>query len=351
MSFLSDCPFYTGSTISDPRFFVGRKENLQILRDRLTGVQPTSINIVGHHLTGKSSLLLYFVNTYRQRVSNPDRFAVVYLSLQNAACHTQAKFYRCIAQLLAANIPSNQRRLQRMLAAKEWEQVKFNELIQEFKNQEILPVLCIDNFEELLDRQEQFPNGFYDNLRYLVSNNYLMVIMASCEMLDIYSKRKQITSDFFNVFQAIDLNPGFTKEEAQTLVRLTNSAGRGLSPDLQRKALQWGQREPLLLQLAGQTLWEMQVKGKSLRWAEKAFKTQAKRFYFQPKSPLLSNLYKIISKLGEWIFWFNKNWKQMQKFWVGLIFIAVVVAILILYSYDAITFEQIKSLFQKISGK
>ncbi len=174
MSYSSDCPFYAGATISDPRFFVGRHESLQILRDRLTATQPTSINIVGRHRTGKSSLLLHFVNTYRQRVSNPDRFAVVYLSLQNAACDTQTKFYGRIAQLLAANIPWNQWRLQRMLAAKEWEQVKFNELIQEFKNQGILPVLCIDNFEELLDRQEQFPNGFYDNLRYLVSNNYLV---------------------------------------------------------------------------------------------------------------------------------------------------------------------------------
>ena len=45
----SDCPFYAGSTINDPRFFVGRQESLQVLRDRLIGAQPSSINIVGRH--------------------------------------------------------------------------------------------------------------------------------------------------------------------------------------------------------------------------------------------------------------------------------------------------------------
>ena len=347
----SDCPFYAGAAISDPRFFVGRQESLKIIDARLTGVLPTSINVVGRHRTGKSSLLLHFVRTYRQRVSNPDQFVVVYLSLQNAACDTQAKFYGSIAQLLEFNLPSQQRQLQRMLRQKmrqkKWQTDTFNKLIEAFKPQDILPVLCIDNFEELLERQEQFPNGFYDNLRYLVSNNYLMVIMASCEMLDIYSQTKQITSDFFNVFQTISLNHGLTREEAQTLVGFKNSAGQGLSPDLQQKALQWGKNQPLLLQLAGQTLWKMQVERKSLRWADKEFKTQAKRFYFQPKSLLLLIPYKIIIQLGKGIFWFTKNRKEMQNFWTGLIFLAVVSVILLAFFFGLIDFTQIKSLFQK----
>jgi AAA+ ATPase superfamily predicted ATPase len=351
MSPNSDSPFHVGSAIDDPRLFVGRQEILKLLRDRLTGAQPTSINIVGLRRTGKSSLLLHFANTYRQRVSNPDRFAVAYLSLQDAACNTQAKFYGSVAKVLSANISPEQRELQRILRVKEWEQVKFNEVIQAFKSQGILPVLCIDNFEELLERQQEFPNDFYDNLRFLAGNNYLMVIVASCEMLDIYSKRKQITSDFFNVFHFVDLNGGLTELEAKALVSLKNAAGQGLSDELQQRALHWGKREPFLLQLAGETLWEMQRDRKSLQWAQKAFKAQAKRFNFQPKSPLLSTLYKIISQLGGGILWFNKNRKEMQQFWVGLIFLAVVAGILIAFFSGAIDFEQIKLLFQKSSGK
>ena len=130
-----DCPFLAGPAITDQRFFVGRQESLKILRDRLTGAQPISINIVGRHRTGKSSLLLHFVNTYRQRVENPDRFIVVYLSLQSAACDTQDKFYGSIAKLLAVHIPNNHRALQKLLTGKQWDSMKFNELVKMCKGQ------------------------------------------------------------------------------------------------------------------------------------------------------------------------------------------------------------------------
>ena len=202
-----------------------------------------------------------------------------------------------------------------------------------------------------MERKEQFPNNFYDNLRSLVDGNHLMLVMSSCEMLDYYSKQKQITSDFFNLFQTIDLNDGFSPEDAHSLVILKNGLGEGLTSDLQKKALAWGKREPFLLQLAGRTLWEMQTDRKSLQWAEKEFKTQANRFSFQPKSPLLSDLYKLISQLGKGVLWFNKNQKEMQQFWTGLLLIAVILAILLAFSYGAINFEQIKSLVFPKSGK
>ena len=63
-----------------------------------------------------------------------------------------------------------------------------------------MPVLCVDNSEELLERSDQFPNDFYDNLRFLIDSNCLRIVMASKKIPDLYSKQKQITSDFFNVF-------------------------------------------------------------------------------------------------------------------------------------------------------
>jgi hypothetical protein len=95
----------------------------------------------------------------------------------------------------------------------------------------------------------------------------------------------------------------------------------------------------------------MQTDHKSLQWAEKEFKAQANRFSFQPKSPLLSDLYKLISQLGKWVLWFNKNRKEMQEFWAGLLFLAVIFVILLSFSYGAINFEQIKSLVFPKSGK
>ena len=106
-----------------------------------------------------------------------------------------------------------------------------------------------------------------------------------------------------------------------------------------------------MLQLAGQTLWEKQAKGKSLQWAKKAFKIQAKSFYVTPKSPLLFTLYEIIRKLGKGILWWNKNKKQITEFWVGLIFLAIVTAVLIAFTYGAINFDQIKSFIKILLGQ
>lgn len=351
-----DCPFLAGPAITDQRFFVGRQESLKILRDRLTGAQPISINIVGRHRTGKSSLLLHFVNTYRQRVENPNRFMVVYISLQSAACESQEKFYRAITKAFLGNIPSGatvgiQQALQTRLREQDWDQLKFNDLIQYLKEQSILPVLCVDNFEELLERQEKFPNDFYDNLRFLVdSSNSLMLIMASCEKLDDYSKIKRITSDFFNVFQSHNLNEGLTKTEAEELVALKNSSGKQLNYECQQMALTWGKREPYLLQLAAQTLWEVEVSNKTLQWASKNFKEQAKRVDFQPKSPLLSTLYKLISTMGQGCLWFVQNFENNKKFLFGLFVLLVLFFIVLSLSYGLPIVDLIKTIAKKLLG-
>lgn len=347
---MTDCPFYAGSTIDDPRLFIGREDALKTLCNGLTGVQACSINVVGMHRTGKSSLLVHFCNTYRQRVPEPDRFIVVYLSLQQAACHRSPEsFFSTVAKVLKQQTPVHSYSLEKLLKTRQWDQAKFKELLGAFKKASILPVLCLDNFEELLERKEDFPNGFYDNFRHFVDQNDLMVVMASCVSLEIYSKQKKITSDFFNLFQFIRLNGGLTPEEASKLVGIKNFQGDGLTPELQEKALQWGKQEPFLLQLAGRLLWQVKIGQKSLQWAEQEFKVQTQPFSFQPKSKFLAVLYRGISQIGTGVLWFNANRKDMQTFWVGLIFLVVVVVIALLFACGVIDFAQLKSLFQKTS--
>jgi len=95
---LPPCPFVAGAKITDPRLFVGRREELQVLRDRMTGAQPTSLNLYGEWRMGKSSLLYHFFQTWPQRgVSDPSLYVVVYLSLQDARTGTEEDFYRAVA--------------------------------------------------------------------------------------------------------------------------------------------------------------------------------------------------------------------------------------------------------------
>lgn len=334
---MADCPFFAGSTITDPRFFVGRREALKLLSDRMQGSQPTSINVVGRHKTGKSSLLVHFQQTYGQRVTNPDGYRVAYLSLQNSACETEEKFYREIAKELGQGEQTLDRQ-------------GFTAWVKGLKDLGILPVLCVDNFEELLEQREQFPNGFYDNLRFLIDSNCLMMVMASREMLDVYSRQKQITSDFFNVFQTIDLNGGLTETEATELVQKKNMAGERLTADVQEIALKWGKLEPFLLQLAGRTLWEMQRYNKSQKWAQVEFKKQANRFKFQPKSKFLGVLFLVAAKVGKTSLRFIENKDEIKEFWVGLFVICITLAIVILAVLGVVGAEQIQSIFEAVSG-
>ncbi|MEL6163932.1 MAG: ATP-binding protein [Cyanobacteria bacterium J06628_3] len=62
-------PFIAGPTLQNPEKFVGREEELRGIIGRMGGSQPTSLNIVGEHQIGKSSLLYYFFLTWEQLVS------------------------------------------------------------------------------------------------------------------------------------------------------------------------------------------------------------------------------------------------------------------------------------------
>ncbi len=95
-----DCPFVAGAMIRDPRLFVGRKAELRNIAARMQGAQPTSINVVGERRTGKSSLLYYLFLTGEQRVRDPARYVLAYVSLQDARTRTESAFFRTIAGAL-----------------------------------------------------------------------------------------------------------------------------------------------------------------------------------------------------------------------------------------------------------
>lgn len=70
VSSLPACPFIAGSMITNPRLFVGRKDELHSITTLMTGAQPTSINLIGQRRIGKSSLLYHFFQTWEQRVQD-----------------------------------------------------------------------------------------------------------------------------------------------------------------------------------------------------------------------------------------------------------------------------------------
>lgn len=273
-------PFIAGPMITDPRFFVGRKEELRTLAGRMSGAQPVSVNVIGERRMGKSSLLYHFFRTWEQRVDNPKRFVVVYLDLQAKTPSDEAAFYQALGRALAQQ-PAIQRveSLRRNLLAPPRTYQDFTALLEQCSDQVLLPVFCLDEFEVLLKNGEQFTDSFFDQLRGCMNVSHLMFILSSRRPLDVYAKKQNLTSAFFNLGHVMELEE-FTEEEADELVGLP-MPGRENFPALkandQKLARQWGGRHPYLLQLAANALVEARQFRRKTVWAKRRFAKEQRR--------------------------------------------------------------------------
>ncbi|WP_199329047.1 hypothetical protein [Coleofasciculus sp. FACHB-1120] len=123
------CPFVAGSKIEESWRFVGRKDELHTIASRMSGVQLTSVNVVDDKRIGKSSLLSHFSHTWEQRVLNPNRYVVIYLSLQDADCHTEEGFYQAVAEALVKPVSGWKLGLRNPLKAKPLHRQAFSDAI------------------------------------------------------------------------------------------------------------------------------------------------------------------------------------------------------------------------------
>lgn len=277
---LPSSPFVVGSKITDPQLFVGRKEELQTITLRMTGVQPVSINVVGRRRIGKSSLLYHFFQTYEIRVSEPKRYVVIYLSLQDARCQSEDGLYQAIARQLWHHLTVQRNpALIEPLRVKPFNRLAFGAAMGQYKRLGVLPVLCLDEFGPLFRHPQEFDNGFFDNLRSLMESRVLMLVVASHRKLDFYQRRHGLTSAFFKLWQVLTLSE-LTEAEAEQLICLPASTIPSATPALsiQEQSLmrQWGGRHPYLLQLAGGLLYQARQSGRDVSWAKAEFQKEAR---------------------------------------------------------------------------
>jgi hypothetical protein len=320
--------------------FVGRKDELRFIQSRMTGPQPTSVNIVGPHKIGKSSLLWHFYQNRNHRQYASSRYAVIYLSFQDGECQEENTFYQAVAQKLS-EVPVIQAKPSLVTAfqAPDWNRITFAKAIRLCEAQKILPVLCIDKFEALFQEsyREKFDEGFYDNLHSLINNSALMLVLASLETLDSYRTKYTLTSSFFNVGEERLLKK-FSEAEAQKLVELPKGNIAGAIPALteknQRLALQWGEGHPVLLQLAGRYLWEAQQRRKNVNWAKQNFENQARvvlQLSTRPKRPqkLLHWLRWLVLDVPIWVGNFAKNFGlKLDDIFTWLMGLSLIIALI-----------------------
>ncbi len=132
--------------------------------------------------------------------------------------------------------------------------------LQEFVAKKLVPVLCIDEFERISDRQE-FSLDFYEGLRAMTTTLDLVLVIASKNPLHLVVSKNARGSPFFNIFERLLLKP-FTYTDAEQFIR-EKSKVAGFMPQERDYLWKYGRESedeqawlPLRLQLTGKILSE-----------------------------------------------------------------------------------------------
>ena len=297
-------PFFTNGAVSERRYFVGRGEELRAIFARAFGDAPQSVNLTGEARSGKSSLLRHVQQTYEDVAPDAKAVVAVYVEFGRVNADSEASFYGAIAEALLAEIPRKRGLLQyfqrgeleAVLKMEPFERAEFDKAMRAWKKAGILPMLCLDRFEYLLDKPEVFPDGFYEVLRALADDGVVMLAIASRKTVAEYGKTTpQYTSGFFNLFHTLRVG-GLAESAAWDLVRLPVGAP-ALSVTSQALARKWGGCDAFRLQAAGWCLFEMERDGLSEAVARKNFEERTKR---RPKG------------VRDWKNWFFVAWSALR---------------------------------------
>jgi len=285
-------PFSSRSVVSDPRLFVGRREQLRAIATHLKQPSLSILNIVGGRRLGKSSLLYHFAQNWEQWVVNPSRYAAIYLSLRELGTRTESELYQAIAyELLNCPAIRTDPILKQLFQMRRFTRQSFATALAQCRIEDVVPVLCLDDFDLLFQTRRyrhRFDDGFYDSLKTLIRSGTLALVVTSAADLKDYGDRYHFTSRFFERSRVIHLN-GFTDADVVELVNLPASTVPGvaavLTPDHQTQACRWGQRHPYLLQLAAWYLCAAQRHQRHDSWAKACFMRKARRLpHLKPSS-------------------------------------------------------------------
>jgi len=249
-------PFAFGGRITDPGHFVGRQAELQ----RIFGALETShtgqlqhIAVVGPRRIGKSSLLYHITQIYPQCLQHPEKYRVIYVDLDNAQCHTLEGLLGFILKQLGLSYNNHTTLAQFQ---------KEIELLRQ--KREIYAVLCLDEFEHLTKRKEQFPSEVFEVWRSLGSGSNLAFVTASQTPLGELIQQGNLTSTFHNIFTNISLGV-FSDDEARAL--LAKNTDRPFNESDKSQLIELTEKHPARLQMAAQLLYE--EKGKlTIDWVK-----------------------------------------------------------------------------------
>jgi transcriptional regulator with XRE-family HTH domain len=193
--------FLFNEPLTDPLEIYGRRRERDILLNRT--YRKASTSIVGPRRIGKTWLVDYLRLVAPRELST--RFCLGYLDGTMPSCKTVDGFVNGALEELG------------LAAVDQGGLVALEKGLKTLKARNTVPVLCIDEFEGLSNRQE-FTLDFFRGLRAMAHSYGLVLISVSRQPLSVVVGKDVETSGFFNIFEQLTLEP-FNEEEAAVFIR------------------------------------------------------------------------------------------------------------------------------------
>lgn len=237
----TDPVFLLNEPLTDLCEFYGRFSERETLLNRTYNGASTSV--IGPHKVGKTWLMEYLLLAASIQLGSRFQFSRLYAGASR--CKTVSGFIDAAIEGFGTPPYRETNGLARLEKA-----------VKDLKSKNVVPILCIDEFESL-NNQQEFTLDFFRGLRALTQRfGFVLVVISKYPLIEVVGKDIE-TSGFFNVFEQLTLEP-FNIEEAQSFVREKSikAAFTGQESD---SLLKYGQDNnkqwfPMRLQLAGAML-------------------------------------------------------------------------------------------------
>lgn len=226
--------------------FFGRKQERITLLERSRKASSTSI--VGPRRIGKTWLIDYLIRVAPNQLGSGYR--VGYLDATMPCCETVSGFIAAALESLGIGVSPQHAHLNLRI---------LEMAVNKLKDQNLIPILCIDEFEGF-NNQQEFDLDFFKGLRAISNEGLGLVVASKKTLLNIVGNNGH-TSGFFNIFEMCILKP-FSEKEAKAFVQAKGDQAM-LSEQERNFLLECGKLSedkqkwyPLRLQLAGKLLSE-----------------------------------------------------------------------------------------------
>jgi class 3 adenylate cyclase len=237
-------PFIWRAGITKAEDFFDREGEQRTLRAYLRGRQ--NCQLVGPRRIGKTSLLL---QVERSAADWEQSALVAYMDLQDPRCYTLRGWLAYAARQFGwTPAPAD-------LA-------EFAEAADKALTDGRRPVLCLDEFERLTKRREEFTHDFFMTLRSSGQRG-LSIVTSSQHPLHELTDTSDPTSPFYNTFPLLRLGP-LARADASDFLNLYRPGVPPFKPEERAAILDFAKGHPLALQLACFNILESKQDGTSL---------------------------------------------------------------------------------------